>query len=112
MFIYPYPCIFLLVLRLLLFLQEDKSRSSRGVQDDLEQPIVAEFSDGVPPEGLGRLVQKELAGLSCVSRFRLASHGASCGVPPSAPWVHRNVFSVGRILTSTHFLATPLGSMC
>src|ERR1041385_939931 len=93
---------FLLVLRLFLFLQEDESRSSRGVQDDLGQPIVAEFSDGVPPEGLGRLVQKEPTGLSCVSRFRLASHGASCRVSPSAPRVHvtcscRAQFSVNTL---------------
>ena len=82
---------YLLVLHLLLFLQEDESQSSRGVQEVLEQPILVEFYDGVPPKGLGRLVQKELTGLSCVSRFRSASDGTEvvllAGYPKWKVWM-------------------------
>ena len=67
-------------------------QGSRGVQDDLEQPIVAVSSDGVPAEEPGRLVSKAPAGLSCVPCFRQASRGASCGASPSAPRVHEDVF--------------------
>ena len=58
MFIYPLPLY--LASRSSLFFRFGgyDPRGSRGVKDDLEQPIVAGSSDGVPPEEPGRLVTK------------------------------------------------------
>ena len=64
----------------------------RAVQSGLTQPIVAGFLRRGPSRGAGASGSKRAGLLSCVSRYKSASRGASCGVSPPALRVHEDVF--------------------
>ena len=72
-------------------LQGGDPRGPRGGQADLGQPIAAAPRRG-PSRACGVLGPKSAGLLSCVSRWKSASRGVSCGAAPSVPRVHINVF--------------------
>ena len=64
----------------------------RAAKSGLVQPIVAGFLRRGLSRGAGASGIKSARLLSCVSRWKPASRGASCGVSPPAPRVHEDVF--------------------